>query len=99
MQKLSDEQAALQREQAEYSYKGYALWHEEDRDDDCIKIWHHILTPGNHLSYVNWTPYQMMTQEDLQVWVDLGCPGRVETSWGSFNLDHDYLMKMKASAK
>lgn len=56
----------------------YAPW--EERDEDCIKIWHDIIcVPSNKIVSVDWSPYEYMTEEQVKLWLDLGMPDRIGT--------------------
>lgn len=95
--KLSPEVASIERSRAEFHHRGYCMWHTEDVEEDNIKLWHHVLTPDNTLTYVDWSPYSTMTEQDFQMWIDLGMPGRVQTARGSHNLDTKDLLAMKVA--
>jgi len=49
---------------------------EEDREEDNIKIWHRLVCNDGNTLTIDWSPYQGMTKEDIQLWIDLGCPSR-----------------------
>jgi hypothetical protein len=75
-------------------YKGFILDEFEDVEEDSIKISHDIVRPDGSRTFVHFTPYANMTENDLRLWVELGEPGRIEYGCGSANLDSFSLFKM-----
>lgn len=66
-------------------YNGYRHQFEVDREDDNIKIFHSVITPEGKEVSMDWSPYYMPTDEEFQMWVDLGCPRRITS--GPLNRD------------
>ena len=48
-----------------YECEGYNYEPWEDKDDDVIKIWHDIKTPGGHTVHGPWSPYVTPTLEQF----------------------------------
>ncbi len=55
---------------AEMEYKGFRFYEDEDREEDNIKIWHIIETPGGAHAYLDHTPYEHMDEATFQNYVD-----------------------------
>jgi hypothetical protein len=72
-------------------YKGYRYWEEEDREEDCIKIFHWVETPEGKTIHMDWSPYSNPSQKAFELWIDLGCPDRI----GCGPLDMDDLLEIK----
>lgn len=70
----------------------YGYYSEEDRDDDCIKLYHYVVSPNQDEDTMDWSPYSTPTVEDLILWVELGMPSRVTGA----PLDHKDLQGLKA---
>jgi hypothetical protein len=52
-----------------YDCKGYKYEPWEDREEDNIKIWHDIKTPGGGLIHGPWSPYRVPTLEQFSEFV------------------------------
>jgi len=53
-----------------YECEGYNYEPWEDKDDDVIKIWHDIKTPGGHTIQGPWSPYVTPTLEQFVEFVN-----------------------------
>lgn len=42
---------------------GFKYWHEEDQDDDVIKIWHTVETPEGRTEHLDYSPYSHMNND------------------------------------
>jgi hypothetical protein len=62
-----------------FNYKGYTYQpeYEIEADYDNAKIWHEIVKPDGTRTHADFTPYSYMTEEDFQLYIDLGMPERI----------------------
>lgn len=60
-------------------YKGYTYTPWEDRDDDCVKIWHEFKSESGTTVTCDWSPYEYMNIDDIRLWIDLDLPGRISS--------------------
>jgi hypothetical protein len=75
-----------------YTYKECVYSYEKDYEDDNIKIFHEVECtffiwdtesgPMKHWKErkkmsMDWSPYSFPTQEDFNLWIDLGMPKRI----------------------
>lgn len=65
-------------------YKGFTYSQELDYEPDNIKIFHEVKTPDGHTVSMDWSPYSTPSQNDFELYVDLGLPDRMHPS-----LDYD----------
>lgn len=65
-----------------------------EQDDDVTKLGHYIVCKETKkkLHTIDWSPYNDMSIEDLDLYIKLGCPKRI--SYGPLNTeDLEYLRK------
>ena len=74
----------------EFEVDGYTYMTDLDREEDNQKIWHMIKTPDGKTVNVDFTPYEYMTKDDVELYVKLGMPRRQ----GGGPLDSKQLQKM-----
>lgn len=57
----------------------YEYWFEEDVEDDNIKKFHTLrrLNKAGTI-YMDWSPYDVPSRQDLIMYVQLGCPTRAK---------------------
>lgn len=65
----------------QYNYKGYVMepYEDEEYGDEGVenvKIYQYVKTPDGKTISMDWSPYDMPTQEQFALWVELGCPDR-----------------------
>ena len=68
-----------------------------DYDEDVIKMGHTIIDANTkeRLVDIDWSPYSQLTQTDLALFIELGCPNRTKS--GPLNRkDLDYLKQKRA---
>jgi hypothetical protein len=61
--------------------QGHALtvWADQDGDRwEPIKVSHRVRLPDGRTKSPQWTPWAVMTRDDLSRWIRLGYPGRVD---------------------
>ena len=83
------------------TYKGYTYDPFDDVDDDVIKIYHMVKTPDGSDIVMDWSSYSKPTQEEFELWIDLGMPDRMHEGlnypgklrWNPINGDD--LLKIK----
>lgn len=52
---------------------------EEDVEDDCTKLWHYFQNKeGAIIKIMDWSPYAIPTEADIELYIELGCPERGE---------------------
>ena len=74
----------------------------EDREDDCTKLWHELVSveTGKTIATLGWSPYSCPSDTEVQQLIDLGLPDglRWETSHPSsrFNFDSKQLAQYLA---
>lgn len=56
-------------------YKDHKCIIDEEREEDCIKHHHLIVTPNGKLKYADITPYDS-SKKTLELWIDVGYPVR-----------------------
>lgn len=65
------------------TYKGFRYEPFEDVEpEECIKIFHEVVTPEGKRTYMDWSPYSTPSPADFQLWIDLGCPDRFDQALG-----------------
>ena len=74
----------------EFEVDGYTYMTDLDREEDNQKIWHMIKTPDGKTVDVDFTPYEYMTKDDVELYVKLDMPKRQ----GGGPLDSKQLQKM-----
>ncbi len=84
-------------------YKGYIyLADTMDRDDGCDEHGcpiiltvncHTVRCPDGKEIHMDWSQWRDVSREAFELWVDLGCPGRI----GYHTLDMDDLRKLEIS--
>lgn len=52
----------------------------EDREEDNIKLWHELICEktGKSLHSIDWNPYRHMNEDDVELYLKLGCPTRTD---------------------
>ena len=63
-----------------HQYKGYTYTPWEDREEDCVKIWHDIIKPNGVTVAADFTPYAYMNEQAFRLWIDLGQPERISSA-------------------
>jgi hypothetical protein len=76
--------------QKEFEVDGYTYMTDLDVEEDNRKIWHMIKTPDGKTVNVDFTPYQYMSKDDVELYIKLGMPKRQ----GPGPLDSEKLQKM-----
>jgi hypothetical protein len=76
-------------------YNGYRYYIDEDRDDDCIKKIHYVVTPENETIMWAFSPYSVPSRSMFVAWVDAGCPSRFSRDDYSYNLMNSDLERVK----
>jgi hypothetical protein len=80
-------------------YKGYTYFQELDYEPDNIKIFHEVKTPDGRVLSMDWSSYSTPTQNDFELYIDLGLPDRMHPSLGKRQvyspLNRDALFKIK----
>jgi hypothetical protein len=69
----------------------------EDREDDCTKLWHDLVSveTGKVVKTLDWSPYSTPSDEEVQQIIDLGLPNGLR--WANshplsrFNFDSEML--------
>lgn len=51
---------------ARHSYRGHDLFLAWDISDDCMKRDYIVRLPSGEIRYVDWSPYQPMTAQEIQ---------------------------------
>lgn len=59
-----------------FNYKGYSYQPCDEFDGDVNKIFHDVVTPGDALVSIDFSPYCKLTLDDFKKWIDLGMPDR-----------------------
>jgi len=60
-----------------YEYKGYRYEPWEDIEpEECIKIFHDVKSPDGERLSIDWSPYNNISEEQFQEWIDTGMPNR-----------------------
>lgn len=62
-----------------FTYKGYTYTPWNEVSDDNIKTWHDFKSESGTLVTCDWSPYSLMTEEDIRLWIDLGLPDRISS--------------------
>lgn len=57
----------------------YIYQTEVQDDGEIYKMFHYVVDPSGKRHFLDWSPYGEPTEEDLELWVKLGMPGRVGT--------------------
>lgn len=63
-------------------YKGFTYSQEKDYEPDNIKIFHSVKTPDGRVVSMDWSSYSTPTQNDFELFIDLGLPDRMHPSLG-----------------
>jgi hypothetical protein len=58
-------------------YKGFTYSQELDYEPDNVKIFHEVKTPEGKIIHMDWSSYSTPTQNDFELYVDLGLPDRM----------------------
>jgi hypothetical protein len=53
---------------------GYKYTIEYQDEEDCSKIDHYLQHPDGHRSWINWSPYSWMEDEEVNLYIALGFP-------------------------
>ena len=64
------------------NYKGFTYSQELDYEPDNVKIFHEVKTPNGKIVHMDWSSYSTPTQNDFELYVDLGLPDRMHPSLG-----------------
>lgn len=81
-------------------YKNFIYSQELDIEpNEVTKIFHAVKTPEGRTVYMDWSPYSTPTQNDFELWIDLGLPDRMHPSLGErrvyCSLNRSDLFKIK----
>jgi len=60
----------------EYNGYRYSYEREKEADGDNIKNFHRVRTPSGDEVVLDWSPYEVPTESDFNLWIDLGMPKR-----------------------
>ena len=80
-----DSPAETNHGEPKFEYKGYKYIPDVDHEypgagrnqgTGVDKIWHSVVLPNGTIIEVDFTPYQYMTQENFEAWIDNGVPPR-----------------------
>lgn len=72
--------------------------HTEDREIDNIKLSHELVNKAGAIVHsIDWSPYSRMSDETVELYLELGCPTRVGI--GPLNLEDLRLMKAEQELK
>jgi len=64
-------------------YKGFTYSQELDIEpEECVKIFHEVKTPDGRVVHMDWSSYSTPTQNDFELYIDLGLPDRMHPSLG-----------------
>lgn len=63
-------------------YKGFTYSQELDYEPDNVKIFHSVTTPDGRVINMDWSSYSTPTQNDFELFIDLGLPDRMHPSLG-----------------
>ncbi len=74
----------------EFEVDGYTYMTDIDEEEDNRKIWHMLKTPEGKTIDIDFTPYEYMTKDDIELYIKLGMPERQ----GVGPLDSEKLQKM-----
>lgn len=82
-------------------YKGYVYAPEQDVEpEENVKIIHFVKTPDGNTIQFDWSPYNTPTPEDFALWIELGCPGRIEEGRSAtFPLDRNDLLELNTQKR
>jgi hypothetical protein len=62
-------------------YKGFIYSQELDIEpNEVAKIFHNIRTPEGRTIYMDWSSYSTPSQNDFELYIDLGLPDRMHPS-------------------
>ena len=83
------------------NYKGFTYSQELDIEpNEVAKIFHEVKTPDGRVLSMDWSSYSTPTQNDFELWIDLGLPDRMHPSLGKrqvyCSLNRDDLFKIRA---
>jgi hypothetical protein len=76
--------------QREFKVGDYAYITDIDEEEDNRKIWHMLKTPEGKTIDIDFTPYEYMTRDDVELYIKLGMPKRQDVG----PLDSEKLQKM-----
>jgi hypothetical protein len=62
----------------EFIYQGWSYVPWEDRDVDNSKIWHDFVNVDGRKTTCNWSPYDYMRRQEIQLWIDLRMPKHID---------------------
>ena len=86
-------------EKRQFLYEGKPVYFEEpeEREPDVIKLCHEFICVKTEKSLhsIDWSPYEHMRDEDIQLYLDLGCPKRITIG----PLNREDLDKIAATTK
>jgi hypothetical protein len=60
-----------------YTYKGWTYTPWDEYEEDNIKRWHEFVSLDGQIIHCDFSPYARMSEEDVRLWIDLGCPERI----------------------
>ena len=79
-----------------YTYNGWTYTPWDDVEEDNVKTWHDFKHTDGRTATCDFSPYRIMTPEDIRSWFDLGMPDRI--GWGPLDTQDLYaLWKEKQS--
>lgn len=58
----------------DFNYKGFRYTPWEDVEEDNIKIFHELTYSNGKKISIPWSPYSTPTDDELKMWIDIGCP-------------------------
>ena len=72
--------------------KEYKYGYEIDDEEDNSKIFHYVIDPEGKEHSMDWSPYDSPSEEDIQLWIEMGMPSRRDFGLNS-PLRREYLEK------
>jgi len=76
-----------------YEYKEFTLIETKDVDDDVVKIFHDVDGPSCHVGFIKFTPYESISEEFFEHWIDAGLPLHPKSGGNWRNSDIDELKR------
>lgn len=71
-----------------FVYKGYVLAEEDEIEPgENRKIFHMVTPPQGKQFIMPMTPYENLTEENFQHWVDMGFPENPRGNWSNRSLE------------
>lgn len=79
-----------------FTYKGYTLVEDEEIEPmENRKIFHMVTPPGGKEFMMKMTPYENLTEESFQRWIDMGCPDHPYANWNNKSLEELWNYRQK----